>query len=131
MRSFKFFFVWSSILSGGIFFFAGRKCADLVVIFNNGRNLWYLVVQNWKSCFCIKYLTLVWLQKLIPVMHRTLVLVNNYLFHNFLNISNFAFVSSQKNIFHFKKCLCYVYVYATALTWTVHLMCSCIYGSFS
>ena len=30
-------FVWSSIHSIGIFFFAGRKCVDLVVIFNKGR----------------------------------------------------------------------------------------------
>ena len=41
----------------------------------------------------------------------------DYLSHNFLIRSNFAFVSFQKKkVFHLKKCLCHVYVYAMALT---------------
>ena len=38
-------------------------------------------------------------------MHITAVLPKNYSFHNFLNKSNFVFVSFQKQFFHLKKCL--------------------------
>ena len=58
LRPFVFLFVWSSIHSIGIFFFAGRKCVDLVVIFNKGREETFAVsLQYRKSCVCIKYLT--------------------------------------------------------------------------
>ena len=36
-----------------------------------------------------------------------------------------------KNKFTTKKCLCHIYVYTTALTWTVHLTCLRICWSFS
>ena len=45
-------------------------------------------------------------------MHITPVLLRNYSFYNFLNRSNLTFVSFQKKIFHFKKCLYRVYIYA-------------------
>ena len=61
-------FVWSSIHSIGIFFFAGRKYVDLVVIFNKGSEETFVVfLQNRKSCVCVRYLILVWPRKLIPV----------------------------------------------------------------
>ena len=42
-----------------IFFFPGRKCVDLLVIFNKGREETFAVsLQNHKTCICIKYLTL-------------------------------------------------------------------------
>ena len=41
-ESFCILFVWSSIHSIGNFFFTGRKCVDLVVIFNKReKNLRY------------------------------------------------------------------------------------------
>ena len=61
-------FLWSSVNSIGIFFFAGRKRVDLVVIFNKGRKETFAVsLQNRRSCFCIKYLTLARPRKLIVV----------------------------------------------------------------
>ena len=90
-----------------ISFFTGRKCVDMVVTFNKGREKTFAVsLQNRKSCICIIYLTLVQPRKLIPVnfeflysMHRTPVLLKNYLFHTFLNRTNFALVCffSKKN----------------------------------
>ena len=67
-ETFCILFVWSLIHSIGIFFFAGRKCVDLVVIFNKGREETFAVfLQKRKSCVCIRYLTLVRPRKLIPV----------------------------------------------------------------
>ena len=61
-------FVWSSIHSIAIFFFAGLKLGDLVAVFNKGRGETFAVSwQNRKSCVCIKYLTLVRRRKLTPV----------------------------------------------------------------
>ena len=37
LETFCILFVWSSIRSIGILFSAGRKCVDLEVIFNKGR----------------------------------------------------------------------------------------------
>ena len=60
--------IWYLGVSIGIFFFAGRKCVDLVVIFNKGREETFAVfLQKRKSCVCIRYLTLVRPRKLIPV----------------------------------------------------------------
>ena len=114
--------IWYLGVSIGIFFFAGRKCVDLVVIFNKGREETSVVfLNNCKSCVCIKYLTLVRPRKLILwilrfytwcKMHRTPVLLKNYSFHNFLNRSNFAFVCffSKRNFVSpqkiFMSCLC-------------------------
>ena len=71
MKGFETFcilFAWSSTHSIGIFFFTERKCVDLVVIFNKGREETFAIfLQNGKSCVCIKYLTLVLPRKLIPV----------------------------------------------------------------
>ena len=51
-----------------IFFFAGRKRVNLVVIFNKGREETFAVsLQNGKTCVCIKYLTLVRQRKLIAI----------------------------------------------------------------
>ena len=36
-ETFCILFIWSLIHSIGIFFFAGRRCVDLVVTFNKGR----------------------------------------------------------------------------------------------
>ena len=57
-------------------------------------------------------------------MSITPVLLKNYSLHNFLNRSKlrvclFLFKKTKKN--HIKKCLCHVYFYDKALTWTVHL----------
>ena len=52
----------------GISFFAGRKCVDLVVTFNKGKEETFAAsLQNCKSYICIKYLKLVRPRKLIPV----------------------------------------------------------------
>ena len=60
--------IWYLGVSIGIFFFAGRKCVDLVVIFNKGREEHFAVsLQNRKDCVCIKYLILVQPRKLIAV----------------------------------------------------------------
>ena len=83
LRPFVFFFVWSSVHINGIFFIARRKCVDLVVIFHQGRDETFAVsLQNRKSCFCIKYLTLVRPRKLIVVNFTFLYLF--ILFHTFL-----------------------------------------------
>ena len=67
-ETFCILFVWSSIDSIGIFFLAGRKCVDLVVIFNKERKETFAVsFQNRKSCVCIKYLTLAQTRKLIAM----------------------------------------------------------------
>ena len=51
-----------------LFLRRGRKCVDLVVIFNKGREETFAVfLQKRKSCVCIRYLTLVRPRKLIPV----------------------------------------------------------------
>ena len=118
IETFCFLFVWSTIHSIGIFFFAERKCVDLVVIFKKGSEETFAVsLQIHKTCLWIKYLTLVRPGKLIAVnftffftrckMHITSVLLKNYSFRNFLNRSNFAFVcffskiifSPQKNVY--------------------------------
>ena len=120
------------------------ECVDSLVIFNKGREETFMAsLQNCKSCVCIKYLTLVRPRKLIPwvlrfytrcKMHRTPVLLKKYIavILQLLNRSNFAFdcFFSQKFV-HLKKILCHVFVYAMALTWTVHLMYSRICWSFS
>ena len=123
-----------------ISFFTGRKCVDMVVTFNKGREKTFAVsLQNRKSCICIKYLTLVRPRKLIPVnfeflysMHRTPVLLKNYLFHTFLNRTNFALVCffSKKN-FSPQKMFMSCLSLRMALTWTAHLTCSRICWSFS
>ena len=67
LRPFAFYLfeVQSTVL---VSFFAGRKCVDLVVIFNKGREETFAVsLQNSKTCVCIKYLTLVRPPKLIAV----------------------------------------------------------------
>ena len=70
MKGFETFcilFVWRAVHSIAIFF-TGRKCVDLVVIFSKWKEETFAVfLQNRKSCVCIKYLTLVQQQKLIPV----------------------------------------------------------------
>ena len=120
-ENFFILFVWNSVSSISVSFFGGRKCVDLVVTFNKGREETFAVsLQNRKSCIYIKYLTLVWSRELIHMnfafftrckMHKTPVLLKNYSFQNFLNKSNFAFVcfcskkfySPQKIIM---SCLC-------------------------
>ena len=49
-----------------IFFPPERKCVDLEVIFNKGRE------ETFESCVCIKYLALVRPQKLIPMNFASL-----------------------------------------------------------
>ena len=107
-ETFCILFVWSLIHSIGIFFFAGRKCVDLVVIFNKGREetLTLIITKSQKLC-----LTLVRPRKLIATyfkwckMHITLVSLKNYSFHNFLNRSNFAFVCFFSRKIFSQKCL--------------------------
>ena len=68
LRPFAFYLfeVQSTVLI--IFFFAGRKCVDLVVIFNKGREETFAVsLQNRKTYVCMKYLTLVRPRKLTAV----------------------------------------------------------------
>ena len=61
-----------------IFFFAGGKCVDLVVIFNKRRKETSAVsLQNGGSCVCIKYLTLVWPRKLIAINFTFLYSIKN------------------------------------------------------
>ena len=45
-----YFIVWCSVHSIGIFFFAERKCVDLVVIFNEGWNFWGIFTKSQKLC---------------------------------------------------------------------------------
>ena len=93
-----------------ISFFTGRKCVDIVVTFNKGREKTFAVsLQNRKSCICIIYLILVRPRKLIPVnfeflysMHRTPVLLKNYLFHTLVCFFSKKKFSPQKM---FMSCL--------------------------
>ena len=78
------------IHSIGIFFFTGRKCVNLVVIFNKGREETSVVsLQNCKSCVCIKYFTLKRQLKLTAInytwwkMHITSVSLKNIHFTTF------------------------------------------------
>ena len=93
-----------------------KICVDLVDILNKGREK---TLQNRKSCVCIKYLTLVRLQKLIPVNFAVLYwmknaqnssIAKNYSFHNFF------FASYQKKFFTSKN----VYVMFIFTLW--HLL---------
>ena len=53
-----------------------RKCVDIVVIFNKGKEETFAVfLQNRKSCVYIKHLTLVQPRKLIPVNFAFLYLI--------------------------------------------------------
>ena len=62
------FICCNSIQSIGIFFFAGRKCFDLVITSNKERQETFAIyLQNRKSCVCIKHLALVQPLKLIAV----------------------------------------------------------------
>ena len=59
--------IWYLGVSIGIFFFAGRKCVDLVVIFNKGREetLTLIITKSQKLC-----LTLVRPRKLIATYFK-------------------------------------------------------------
>ena len=52
IETFSILFAWSSIYSVGIFFFAGRKCVDLVVTFKQGkgRNFGGIFTKFQKLC---------------------------------------------------------------------------------
>ena len=132
-KTFYILFVWSSIHGIGIFFFAGKKCVDLIVIFSKGRKEGFAVsLQNRKSCVYIKYLTLIRPWKLIAMnlifytggkTYINPVLLKKYSFHNFLNRSNFAFVCFfSKKLFSSQKMF---------MSWSCHLTCSRICWSFS
>ena len=51
-ENFRILFVWSFIHSTGIFFFARKKCDDLVVFFNKGRekNFFVIFIKSQKLC---------------------------------------------------------------------------------
>ena len=119
--------IWYLGVSIGIFFFAGRKCVDLVVIFNKGRDFFRICTKSQNLClhkifntgsttkvnsreFCVFILD-------VNCTELQPVLLKSYSFHNFLSRSNFAFVFffSKKIFFTSKKCLCHVYVYDMAL----------------
>ena len=136
LRFFVFLFVWSSIHSIGILFFAGRKYVGLVVVSNKEREETFAVslqdiFTNLHEIFntgstikvnCIKY------------RYITPVLLKNCSFHIFLNRSNFAFACFFLLfflIFQLKKSLYDVYAYAMALTYTVHLTWSRVCWPFS
>ena len=93
-----YFIVWSSIHNIGIFFFGGRKCDDLVVIFNERWNFCGIFTKSQKLClhkiFNIRSTTKVNFSIYTRCKtHITPILLKNYSFHNFLNrSSNFAFV---------------------------------------
>ena len=133
-------FVWSSVYGIDIFLFAGRKCVDLVVIFNKGREEHFAVsLQNRKDCVCIKYLILVRPRKLIAVNFTLLYSIQNV--HN-SSIAKKLFISQffeqiklwvclsffQKKLFSPQEM--FMSVYTMVLTWTVHLTCSRICWSF-
>ena len=134
-----YFICWRAIHSIAIFF-TGRKCVDLVVIFNKWREETFVVfLQNRKSCVCIKYLTLVQPQKFLYTcfytpckMHKTPVLLKNYHFtYSFIFSLCLCLLLFKKKFFYPQKKVCHAYIYAMAFTWTVHLMCLRICWSFS
>ena len=100
----------------------GRKrMCWFVFVFNKGREETFAgSLQNRKSCLSLfrpRKLISVWVLRFYTrcKMHITPVLLKNYSFHSF----------------HLKKCLCHIYVYVIALTWTVHLTCLRICWSLS
>ena len=142
LKTFLFLFIWGSIHSIGIFFFAEIKYVDLVAISNKRMEEAFTAsLQNCKNCVCIKYLRLGQPLKLIAVNFTILYSMQNAQNFNFtknlfisqffeqikLCLSCFLF----KSFFHLKKCLCHVYVNAMALTWTVNLACSRFSWPFS
>ena len=144
-------FVSIRMHSIGIFFISGRKCVNLVVIFNKGRRKTFVLpLKNCKSCICIKYLILSQPLKLMALNftmflyslqnpHNSRIAKNLFLLKYFeqTKLCLLLFLFKQK-FCHLKTCLCHVYVYAMDITWTVHLACSrassmvrlmCIYSS--
>ena len=114
-----YFICWRAIHSIAIFF-TGRKCVDLVVIFNKWREETFVVfLQNRKSCVYIKYLTLVQPQKFLYTcfytpckMHKTPVLLKNFAFHlfiHFFTLPLFAFFQ-KKTFLTSKKSLSCLYL---------------------
>ena len=131
LRPFVFLFVWSSIHSIGISFFAWRKFVDLAVISNKGREETFaLSLQDRKSFAYMKYLALVWPLKLIAVSftflyskwiaHNSSIAKKLFVLQNFqTGQSSHLFVSFSKTNFFTPKT-----VYVTFLfTWRVHLIC--------
>ena len=119
------FEVLSTVLTG-IFFFAGRKYVDLVVISSMGRGRnFYSIFTKSQKLYLHKIFNIGLTAKVRILrfhtrrkMYITPVLLKSYSFNNFLNTSNFASVCffSKKFFFHLKKYLCHVYIYVMTLT---------------
>ena len=129
MKGFETFcilFVWISIHSIGIFFFAGGECVDLVVISNKGReeNLMGIFTKLQKLC----------LHKIFNISSTTKINFVNFEFYN-SRITKKLFFSQLftqiqlcfsmflffKKVIHHKECLRHVFVYAMMLTWTEYI----------
>ena len=122
-------YVWSSVHNIGISLFAGRKCVDLVVVFNKGREETFAVfLQNCKSWVCIKYLTLFRPLHSMENAFNSSIAIKLFISQFFTKIKLCLCFFSKK---YFSPFLCHVYVCAIALTWTVHLTSLRVYWSFS
>ena len=114
-ENFRILFVWSSIHSTGIFFFAGKKCDDLVVFFNKGRekNFFVIFIKWQKLC----------LHKIFNIVSTT-----KTNFPEFWIFPEFPWTFPLLVSFFLKKFSPQI---AIVLTWTANLTCSPICWSFS
>ena len=88
-----------------IFFFAGGKCVDLVVIFNQRRKETSAVsLQNGGSCVCIKYLILVWPRKLIAINFT-------FLLYSIKNVHNSSIAKKLSSSQFFEQIKLRVYLF--------------------